>query len=122
MQLLSIKAKELFTTLHLKKGIKRASLYVSCSRATSAFVIFLLGDFVPPTRFGATNVQKESLRREKVLNTQYEFLINENDDIPLYYYNAESLRAHREDIANDQIIYTANFVCIVETWTLPQEE
>jgi len=43
--------------VHLKRGIKRASLYVGCSRATSALGLFFLGDFVPPTRLGATNVQ-----------------------------------------------------------------
>jgi len=42
--------------VHLKRGIKRASLYVGCSRATGASGLFLLGEFVPPTRFGATNV------------------------------------------------------------------
>jgi len=42
-------------TVHLKRGIKRASLYEGCSRATS-------GDFVPPTRFGATHVQVQLAR------------------------------------------------------------
>jgi len=45
--------------VHLKRGIKRASLYVGCSRATSASGLFLLGDFVTSTIFGATNVQVE---------------------------------------------------------------
>jgi len=58
-------------------------LYEACSRATSASGLFPLGDFVPPTRFGATNVQVElaRLRGEKALITQYEFLVNENEDI-----------------------------------------
>jgi len=32
---------------------------VANSRATSALLCFLLGDFVSPTRFGDTNVQEE---------------------------------------------------------------
>jgi len=32
-----------------------------------------------------------------------------------------SLRAHREDVANDNIICSANFLCFVETWTLPDK-
>jgi len=110
--------------VHLKRGIKLASLYVGCSRATSASGLLLLGDFVPPTRFGATNVlvELERLRGEKALNTRYEFLVNENEDNSLYYHNVESIRAHREDVANDNIICSANFLCFVETWTLPQEE
>jgi len=56
------------------------------------------------------------------LTTHYEFLVNENGDISLYYHNVESLRAHREDVANDNIICSANFLCFVETWTLPQED
>jgi len=53
--------------VHLKRGVKRASFYLGCSRATSVLGLFLLGNFVPPTRFGATNVQVkiESLRGEK---------------------------------------------------------
>jgi len=45
--------------VHLYRSIKRALLYVGCSRATSASGLFLLGDFVHPTRFEASNVQVE---------------------------------------------------------------
>jgi len=86
-------------------------LYEGYSRATSASGLFLLGDFFPQTRFEATHVQVQlaRLRGEKALTTHFEFLVNENEDISLYYHSVESLRAHREDVANDNIICSANF-------------
>jgi len=42
-------------------------------------------------------------------------------DISLFYHNVESLRGHFEDVANNNIICSANFLCFVETWTIPQE-
>ncbi|XP_044742323.1 uncharacterized protein LOC123304800, partial [Chrysoperla carnea] len=54
--------------VHLKNRMTRASLYVACSRATSASGLFLIGQFIPPSPLSDSDpVAKElsDLRQDK---------------------------------------------------------
>lgn len=53
------------------------------------------------------------------MKLQYDFL--NSKEIKIYFQNIQSLRAHIEDISSDHTIMQSNFICLVETWTFPEE-
>lgn len=70
--------------VHLTRNMKRAALYVACSRATTASGLHLIGNFKKPSKIDDNQPLKlelDSLRSRKLLQTTYKFLETKNDII-----------------------------------------
>ncbi|XP_075170221.1 uncharacterized protein LOC142242518 [Haematobia irritans] len=111
--------------VHTRSGMSRAALYVACSRATNASGLFIIGSFNPPNGFldsDPVKIELNKLNSSKLLNLQHDFNNSNRFKMKLFYHNIQSFRAHREDLITDHTITASDFLCLVETWTFPEEE
>lgn len=110
--------------VHTRNRMTRAALYVACSRATNASGLFIFGSFNPPKPFQNSDpvkIELENLNNNKKLKLNFDFMKLEEKDIKIFFQNIQSFRANKEDINTDYNLINSNFLCFVETWTLPGE-
>jgi len=108
--------------VHTFPRMSRESLYVACSRSTSAAGLFIIGEFVPPRSDSRSLVEQElqSLRSTKLLKTHYDCLFDSNK-FNTFFHNTESLHCHISDICSDQLMLRASLLCFVETSSFSNE-
>lgn len=109
--------------VHPTKGMERASLYVGCSRCTSASGLYIVGKFMPPKRMEDDNRVKleiDRIKEEKPLVPTYSFLTTCPDNFfQILYHNVQSLRKHYKLITNDHVFMCSDLLLFVETFTTP---
>lgn len=95
--------------LDLSKGIapSRSSLYVACSRATSASGLYIISDksFQPTIPPKETDIISIELARLESVKLEPQFLDLHCDDsqyIQLISHNVQSIQAHLDQISNDK--------------------
>ncbi|XP_050339187.1 uncharacterized protein LOC126765663 [Bactrocera neohumeralis] len=110
--------------VHTRPRMPRASIYVACSRATTAVGLFIIGNFIPPNKFSESDpVFREmmELSTSKALITSFDFMISRSSALQILYHNAQSLHAHINDIKGDCLMLSSDILCFVETWSTPVE-
>jgi len=83
--------------VHTSSRMERASIYVACSRATTASGLFIIGNFnppKPPQENDKVKTQLENLRTAKLLRTHYDHLVS-SSALDIFFHNTQSLKEHR---------------------------
>ncbi|KAG8175968.1 hypothetical protein JTE90_000007 [Oedothorax gibbosus] len=107
--------------LTIPKTMERSSLYVACSRVTSASGLFIYGEFRPPLPPPDTHpvVQEMSRLKSESSVRLIQDLIFHDTRTKMLRHNIQSLHAHLEDLISDQdILSFADVIATVENWSL----
>lgn len=110
--------------VHTSSKMPRSSLYVACSRATTADGLYIVGAFKPPkppTAKDLAQVEIERLRANAFVPKFDTLLHTDVTRFTAFYHNVQSLRKHHADIVCDPIPMAADLLLMVETWTLPTD-
>ncbi|XP_070175663.1 uncharacterized protein [Littorina saxatilis] len=108
--------------VHLTRSMKRASLYVACSRAKTAEGLYLVGELHPPSEPSATDkvvLEMARLRKHRPIIPCIQFL-DEHDgpELKIGFHNVQSLPKHHMTMCGDASLMTADILCFVETRVL----
>ncbi|KAI8325632.1 hypothetical protein EDC96DRAFT_550353 [Choanephora cucurbitarum] len=100
----------------------KTSLYVACSRATSASGLYLIGNKFEPTKppNARDGVAKELERHETVkVDLKFEQISDRSNSFlfQLMFHNVQSLRAHIDQVVHDKAYLCSDFLLFAETWT-----
>jgi PIF1-like helicase/Helicase len=107
---------------HVGKYVTHSSAYVALSRATSANGLFIIGQ---PRFFEKPNdvVRKELERlRERPAADEYLNLTLRSERFAkCVVFNVQSYGANFDAVAKDPCLNNADLICLVETWTVPED-
>ena len=96
----------------------RREAYVSCSRATSANGLEIIGQFIVPKEIPDNDKVKIELNRLRQIGFQFELKIVNDiktiDDFQIIYFNIQSLNYKLELISNDFFFSNADLICLSE--------
>ena len=107
--------------VHLTRGMKRASLYVACSRAKTAEGLYLVGDLHLPGEPGPRDkvtLEMARLRRDSPIVPSIKFLDEHSGpDLKIAFHNVQSLQSHHATSCADASLMSVDVLCFVETKT-----
>lgn len=114
--------------LDLSRGCypSRSSLYVACSRATSANSLYIIikEDFKPTVSPGENETISLELTRLESVKLEPRFLKlhnTERQNLQLITHNVQSLKSHMDQIINDKVYLCSDFLLFNETWSTPNQ-
>lgn len=110
--------------VHIKPGVPRSMLYVTCSRATCAQGLFVVTESFRPPRAPSANdsiVMEMNKLRQNPLIPIYRFLREPHRSCQIMFHNVQSLRKHLQDIVTDPQVMASDIYLAVETWSCSQD-
>ncbi|KAL8608417.1 hypothetical protein ACOMHN_002650 [Nucella lapillus] len=105
--------------VHMKKGMRRASLYVGCSRSKTAQGLYIVGKFTAPAKPSKTDpviTEMNHLRQQYPVNLSLRFLdVHTGPGLKVGFLNIQSMAKHRSSTSADRSLMAADVLVFVET-------